>query len=107
MMMNETLYNGVPEIETGPLPPESAPIGEYAVQGIPLVIEVVLGRSRLTVAQLSKLHRDDHIDLDANFGDPVDLKVNGTVIGRGEIVFNESKTAIGVKIVEISHGRRR
>ncbi|WP_053252794.1 FliM/FliN family flagellar motor switch protein [Ensifer adhaerens] len=107
MMMNETLYNGLPEIDNGPVPPESAPIGEYAVQGIPLVIEAVLGRSRLTVAQLSKLHRDDHIDLDTNFGDPVDLKVNGTVIGRGEIVFNESKTAIGVKIVEISHGRRR
>lgn len=101
-MINKKLQNELVELDDSPALEGRAMLGERAVQGIPLAIEAVIGRAKLTVSQISKLHQDDTIHLDRDFGDPVELKVNGMTIGRGEIVFNESSNAVGIRIIEIS-----
>ncbi|MEI2300898.1 FliM/FliN family flagellar motor switch protein [Ensifer sp. MJa1] len=101
-MINKKLQEDLVEFDDSPALEDRAMMSERAVQGIPLAIEAVIGRTRLTVSQISKLHQNDTIHLDRNFGEPVDLKVNGMVIGRGEIVFDESSNAVGIKIIEIT-----
>lgn len=101
-MINKNLQDELAELDDTALLEGRAMMSERAVQGIPLAIEAVIGRTKLTVSQISKLHQDDTIHLDRNFGDPVELKVNGTVIGRGEIVYDDSSNAIGIKIIEIT-----
>lgn len=101
-MINKKLQDDLVEFDETPALEDRAMMGERAVQGIPLAIEAVIGRTKLTVSQISKLHQNDMIHLDRNFGDPVELKVNGMTIGRGEIVFNESSNAVGIRIIEIS-----
>ncbi|MFK3968302.1 FliM/FliN family flagellar motor switch protein [Ensifer adhaerens] len=101
-MINKKLQDELVELDESPAFEGRSVMSERAVQGIPLAIEAVIGRAKLTVSQISKLHQDDTIHLDRNFGEPVELKVNGRVIGRGEIVFDEATNAIGIKIIEIS-----
>ncbi|HEV7308561.1 FliM/FliN family flagellar motor switch protein [Ensifer sp.] len=101
-MINRQLQNELVELDEGVQFENRSVMSERAVQGIPLAIEAVIGRAKLTVSQISKLHQDDTIHLDRNFGEPVELKVNGMVIGRGEIVFDEATNAIGIKIIEIT-----
>ncbi|MBZ7926713.1 FliM/FliN family flagellar motor switch protein [Ensifer adhaerens] len=101
-MINKKLQDELVELDVSPALESRSVMSERAVQGIPLAIEAIIGRARLTVSQISKLHPDDTIHLDRNFGDPVELKVNGMVIGRGEIVYDESSNAVGIKIIEIT-----
>ncbi|NRQ18177.1 FliM/FliN family flagellar motor switch protein [Ensifer sesbaniae] len=106
-MINKKLQDELVELDESPALESRSVMSERAVQGIPLAIEAVIGRAKLTVSQISKLHPEDTIHLDRNFGEPVELKVNGMIIGRGEIVYDESSNAVGIKIIETSPIARR
>ena len=48
--------------------------------------EAVIGRAKVSVAELMRVGPGDCLRLDKQFGEPVELLVNGRVIGHGEIV---------------------
>ncbi|MEM1051666.1 MAG: FliM/FliN family flagellar motor switch protein [Pseudomonadota bacterium] len=56
--------------------------------------EALLGSGKMTIGQLSKLKKGDLITLDRSPSDPVDIRVNGKTIARGEIVTVEDRFAI-------------
>ncbi len=56
--------------------------------------EATLGTGTITIGRLSSIAKGEVIQLDRSPADPIDLKVNGKVIARGEIVTVEGQFAI-------------
>ncbi|HTO32762.1 MAG TPA: flagellar motor switch protein FliN [Pararhizobium sp.] len=72
------------------------------IMDIPIDVQIVLGSSRMQVSGLMNLTEGATIALDRRIGEPVEIVVNGRVIGRGEItVLEEDETRFGVKLIEI------
>lgn len=72
------------------------------IMDIPIDVQIVLGSSRMQVSGLMNLTEGATIALDRKIGEPVEIVVNGRVIGRGEItVLDEDETRFGVKLIEI------
>ncbi len=68
---------------------------------IPLTMEVVIGHAQVPVSALMSLTKDQVVLLNKRFGDPVEIRVNGQTIGRGEIVSDNDDNIIGVKLTEV------
>ncbi|WP_331373286.1 flagellar motor switch protein FliN [Sinorhizobium chiapasense] len=72
------------------------------IMDIPIDVQIVLGTSRMQVSGLMGLAEGATIALDRKIGEPVEIMVNGRVIGRGEITVLEGDvTRFGVKLIEI------
>jgi len=72
------------------------------VLGIPIDVQIILGSSRMAVSTLMNLTEGATIALDRKIGEPVDIMVNGKLIGRGEItVLETDDTKFAVKIIEV------
>ncbi|WP_275788835.1 flagellar motor switch protein FliN [Pararhizobium gei] len=72
------------------------------IMDIPIDVQIVLGSSRMQVSGLMNLTEGATIALDRRIGEPVEIVVNGRVIGRGEItVLEGDETRFGVKLIEI------
>lgn len=72
------------------------------VLDIPVDVQIILGTSRMAVAALMDLSEGATIALDRKIGEPVDIMVNGKMIGRGEItVLDSDETRFGVRMIEV------
>ncbi|MDX1003760.1 flagellar motor switch protein FliN [Sinorhizobium medicae] len=77
------------------------------IMDIPIDIQIVLGTSRMQVSSLMNLTEGATIALDRKIGEPVEIMVNGRVIGRGEITVLEGDvTRFGVKLLETKGSRK-
>jgi len=70
-----------------------------AVFDVPVRISVVLGRTRIPVAQLLKMDIGTVVELDRQVGEAVEIFVNERLVARGEIVLVENR--LGVTMTEI------
>jgi flagellar motor switch protein FliN len=78
------------------------------IMDIPVEVQIVLGTSRMQVAGLMGLTEGSTIALDRKIGEPVEIIVNGRLIGLGEITVLESDdTRFGVKLTEIKSTQKR
>lgn len=66
---------------------------------IPIELVVELGRTQMTVGELSEMGVDDVIKLDALAGHPLDIVAGGRLFGRGEVVIDDER--VGLRITEI------
>jgi flagellar motor switch protein FliN/FliY len=74
------------------------------IMDIPIDLQIVLGSSQMPVSGLMNLTEGATIALDRRIGEPVEVMVNGRVIGRGEItVLENDDTRFGVKLLEIKN----
>lgn len=72
------------------------------IMDIPIDVQIILGASRMQVSSLMNLNEGAIISLDRRIGEPVDLMVNGRLIGRGEITVMESdETRFGIRLIEV------
>lgn len=71
--------------------PANASSSGAALQ-IPLEVNVILGSTELTLAELSVLKIGSTLKLDRIVGDPLDLVVNGIRIARGELVIADKQS---------------
>lgn len=77
------------------------------IMDIPIDVQIVLGSSRMQVSGLMNLTEGATIALDRKIGEPVDLIVNGRLIGRGEItVLENDETRFGIKLIEVMAVRK-
>lgn len=58
--------------------------------------EAVLGSGSITIGRLNAMAKGDVLTLDRSPADPVDIRVNGKTIARGEIVTVDDRFAIRV-----------
>ena len=70
-----------------------------AVFDVPVRIAVVLGRTRIPVANLLKMDVGTVVELDRQVGEAVEIYVNDRLVARGEIVLVENR--LGVTMTEI------
>lgn len=66
---------------------------------LPVNITVEVGSKILSIEEILKLTPNSVIDLDRYLNEPIDLKVNGVLIAKGELYQVEDNFAI--KIIEI------
>ena len=71
------------------------------VKQIPVEIEAIIGRSRVSVAELMAADPGKLLRLDKQFGEPLELRVNGRIIGYGELVADEHDNVIGIRMTEV------
>ena len=88
-----------------PMREQAAPIGEKTaldlerVFDVPVRVSVILGRTRIPVANLLKMDVGTVVELDRQVGEAVEIFVNDRLVARGEIVLVENR--LGVTMTEI------
>jgi flagellar motor switch protein FliN len=70
------------------------------VFGVPVCLSVELGRTELPIRDVVGLGRGSIIELDRGPGMPLDVRINGVLIGRGEVVLVNADT-LGLRFVEV------
>jgi flagellar motor switch protein FliN/FliY len=93
---------GVPSSGTSgtPHPPGPPILGRIErLNDVAMVLTVELGRASMVVKDLLGLRAGSVVELNRPVGSPVDLLVNGTLVGRGEVVVIDEE--FGVRITEL------
>lgn len=67
---------------------------------IPVTLTLEVGEAKVLLQELMAIGTDSVVELDTLAGEPLILKVNGTPIGRAEVVVTGDK--YGLKVVEMS-----
>ena len=75
------------------------------IMDIPLNVEVVVGTTVVQIKELINLGPGSVLELDRETTEPVDIKVNGKLIAKGELVVVGEK--FGVRITEIYSEERK
>lgn len=66
------------------------------IDHVEIEVEVLLGDTRLTVAELDRLTAGDVLPIGRKINETADIRVNGRIIARGEIVTVDDKFAVRV-----------
>ena len=74
-------------------------IDQDLIRSIPVTLTVELGSAKLKLKDLLRLAQGSVLELDTAAGEMLDLKVNGTVIAKGEVVTVGDQ--LGLTVVEI------
>ena len=61
---------------------------------IPVTISMEVGNTDITIRNLLQLNQGSVVELDRLAGEPLDVKVNGTLIAHGEVVVVNEKFGI-------------
>lgn len=73
-----------------------------AVFSVPVEVTVSVGKATPLIGDLLKMRRDALIPLDSKIEDPVELRVAGRVIARGELQeLDDGSNHLGVRLTEI------
>jgi flagellar motor switch protein FliN/FliY len=67
---------------------------------VPVRLSVELGRTEVAIRDVVNLGRGSIIELDRGPGTPLDVRVNGVLIGRGEVVLVNAEK-LGLRFVEV------
>ncbi len=67
---------------------------------IPIDVDVVLDRKKMTVREILSLDQGSVIKMTRSAGENIDIYVGGTVLGSGEIVIIEE--TLGVRITDFN-----
>ncbi|MBA7533194.1 Flagellar motor switch protein FliN [subsurface metagenome] len=66
---------------------------------VKIPIEVVLGRTELTVEEMANVSPGSVIELDKLAGEPVDMVAAGEVVAKGEVVVVDEN--FGIRVTDI------
>jgi len=90
------------EAPAAPAPAPAPPKRNFAamMRRIPVTLTLEVGSAKLSLQDLAEIERNSVIELDSLAGEPLIIKVNGTAIGRAEVVVSGEN--YGLKVVELS-----
>lgn len=66
---------------------------------IPVTISMEVGSTKINIRHLLQLSQGSVIELDRLAGEPLDIKVNGTLIAHGEVVVVNEK--FGIRLTDV------
>jgi flagellar motor switch protein FliN len=91
-----------PNIEEAPVAAAAAaePARLGFVLNIPVRLSVELGRVDIPIREVVGIDRGSVIELDRSLGQPLDVRVNGVLIGHGEIVVVDEER-LGLRFVDV------
>ncbi|MGI1946670.1 flagellar motor switch protein FliN [Shewanella morhuae] len=70
-------------------------------QQLPVQVTLELASAEMSLGELNRMGEGDVIALDRMVGEPLDIRVNGALLGRGEVV--EVAGRYGVRLLEIEN----
>lgn len=82
--------------------PSSPTPGDVSIEmlmDIPVSLTVELGRKQMTIKHLLDLSPGSVVAFDQGVTDPMDIRVNGVLVGRGEVVSANGK--LGLRLTEV------
>lgn len=74
-------------------------VNSKLIGAVEVTLEAYLGTARLTVAELTALAADSVVPLDARLSQPVELRLGGKAVARGDLVAVDDH--YGVRLTEI------
>jgi flagellar motor switch protein FliN/FliY len=82
--------------------PPARPRRDFAqlMRKIPVTVTLEVGAARISLQELAAIEANSVIELDTLAGEPLIIKVNGTPIGRAEVVVTGEN--YGLKVLELS-----
>ncbi len=83
-----------------PTPPSSGAM--HLLRDVEVEITLEIGRRRMRIADVLKITAGQTLELGKGAGEPLDLYVNGRLLGRGEAVVVGNR--YGVRITELVDG---
>ncbi|MDA9556704.1 flagellar motor switch protein FliN [Vibrio sp.] len=72
---------------------------ESLLNSIPVDVTVEVGSTTMTLGEIKQLNAESVVLLNKSNGEPLDIKVNGKIFARGEIVI--AKDQYGIRFSEI------
>jgi len=75
------------------------------VLDIPVTLAVEVGHTKVSIRQLLQLNQGSVVELDRLAGEPLDIKVNGTLIAHGEVVVVNDM--FGIRLTDIISASER
>ena len=72
---------------------------------IDVSLSIELGTKKMLIKDILNLGKNSVIELDKSAGEPLDIKVNGNLIARGEVVVVNDK--YGVRLTEVVNKSKR
>ena len=99
--MSETEETAQDPEQTGQEPEQvvEGNINQDVIRAIPITLAVEVGTTTLKLKDLLRLSQGSVLELDRGVGELMDVKINDTVIAKGEIVTVGDK--LGISVVEI------
>ena len=73
---------------------------------VPVCLSVELGRTEVPIRDVVNIGRGSIIELDRGPGTPLDVRVNGVLMGRGEVVLINAEK-LGLRFVEVVNQAER
>jgi flagellar motor switch protein FliN/FliY len=104
--LQDNLLNDIPdqlgEAEEATAASDVRPRRDFSqmMRRIPVTLTLEVGSARISLQDLAALQQNSVIELDTLAGQPLVIKVNGTPIGRAEVVVSGEN--YGLKVVELS-----
>ncbi|MRJ01889.1 MAG: flagellar motor switch protein FliN [Epsilonproteobacteria bacterium] len=91
--------NGMPYGGIGDHGPDGENSKLSLLLDIPLEVTVEIGTTEMLIEEVLKLNPNSIIELDRYINEPIDLKINGKVIAKGELY--TVKSNFGIRITQI------
>jgi len=76
--------------------PNGLKINSSIIDGVSVKLEAYLGEADLKVADLSDMNAGSIIELDRALDGPIELRLNGKCVGKGELVAVGDKFAVRI-----------
>ncbi|MDH5632761.1 MAG: flagellar motor switch protein FliN [Gammaproteobacteria bacterium] len=70
-----------------------------SILDIPVTISMEIGHTLISIRNLLQLNQGSVVELDRLAGEPMDVKVNGTLIAHGEVVVVNEK--FGIRLTDV------
>lgn len=81
-------------------PPGDKTVADTITDIVDVLVEAFIGDTSVTLGDLNKLRKGDVLRLAASLSDPIELRVNGRCIGRGELVAVGDQFAVRISEIE-------
>jgi flagellar motor switch protein FliN/FliY len=90
------------QFDEKPEAPAARPRRDFAqmMRRIPVTLTLEVGSARMSLQDLAAIQPNSVVELDTLAGQPLIIKVNGTPIGRAEVVVSGEN--YGLKVLELS-----
>jgi len=95
-------------VELEELQDESQPIADPkldVILDIPVTLTMEVGQTEIPIRNLLKLNQGSVVELDRVAGEPLDVKVNGTLIAHGEVVVVNDR--YGIRLTDVISPQER
>ncbi|NRA20715.1 MAG: flagellar motor switch protein FliN [Oceanospirillaceae bacterium] len=104
----DSINDAAKPVELDELSDDAIPLGDPkldVILDIPVTLTMEVGSTDIAIRNLLQLSQGSVVELDRVAGEPLDVKVNGTLIAHGEVVVVNDK--YGIRLTDVISPQER